>query len=91
MNRFGDEMLIGAFEKNGLVYHVLIARDTEDDPEKLIPTGRFKGIFLHPLRKNITVFYISMDDEGRWIPDKRRAIDPWVADYIGEMIENNLV
>lgn len=91
MKRFTDEMLIGSFEKNSLVYHVLISSDSEDDAENLIQTGRFKGIFLHPLKKNLCVFYISMDQDGRWIPDKRKSIDPWVADYIGEMIENNLV
>lgn len=91
MRPFGDEMLIGAFKKNSLLYRVMIAIDSEDDPERLIPTGRFKGIFLHPLKKNVCVFYISMDEDGRWIPDKRRSIDPWVADRIGEIIEKNLV
>ena len=91
MKQLGDDVLTSAFEKNGLIYRVMIALDSEDDPEQLIPSGRFKGIFLHPLEKNVCVFYISMDEDGRWIPDKREIIDPWVADCIGEMIEKNLV
>lgn len=91
MDKFGREMLVGAFQKNGLVYHVVIAKDSLDDPENLIGTGRFKGIFLHPLKKKICVFYISMDADGKWIPDDRLTIDPWIADCIGEIIENNLV
>ena len=91
MDSFGKEMIIGAFEKHGLVYHVIIAKDSFDDPENLIGSGKFKGIFLHPLRKNICVFYIHMDEDGRWIPDKKKSIDPWIADCVGEIIENNLV
>lgn len=91
MDNFGKDILVGSFEKNGLVYHVIIAKDTLEDPENLIGNGIFKGIFLHPLKKNICVFYISLDEQGRWIPDKKNSIDPWVADYIGEIIENNLV
>lgn len=92
MDNFGKEMIVGAFEKHGLVYHVIIAKDSlEDDPENLIGSGKFKGIFLHPLKKNICVFYIHMDEDGRWIPDKRKSIDPWVADCVGQIIENNLV
>ena len=91
MHRFSEDMMVGAFEKNGLIYHVLIANDSEDDPENLIPEGKFKGIFLHPLEKNIHLFYICLNEDGHWIPDNRKIIDPWVADCIGELIENNLV
>ena len=91
MKQLGDSVLTSAFEKNGLIYRVMIALDSEEDPEQLIASGRFKGIFLHPLKKNVCVFYIGMDEDGRWIPDKRRSIDPWMADRIGEIIEKNLV
>ena len=91
MKRLGNDVLTSAFERNGLVYRVMIAIDSDDDPERLVDTGRFKGIFLHPLEKKVCLFYISMDEDGRWIPDKRRIIDPWVADRIGEIIEKNLV
>ena len=56
MKQLGDDVLTSAFEKNGLIYRVMIALDSEDDPEQLIPSGRFKGIFLHPLEKNVCVF-----------------------------------
>lgn len=85
-----SEILVGAFEKNGLVYHVLITLDLNDNTG-FMPSGRYKGVFLHPLKRNICQFFIEMDDEGRWIPDKRKTIDPWVADNIGQIIQNNLV
>lgn len=91
MVSFGKDMLVGSFVKNGYVYHVILAKDSLNDDENLIYNGMFKGIFLHPFKKNICEFYISLDEEGRWIPDKTNFIEPWMADHIGEIIENHLV
>ncbi|HEY9361895.1 MAG TPA: hypothetical protein VIQ00_01440 [Chitinophagaceae bacterium] len=84
-----SEILVGAFEKNGLVYHVLITPDINEETS-FLPSGRYKGVFLHPLKRNICQFCIEMNEEGQWIPDKKKTIDPWVADNIGQIIQNNL-
>jgi len=89
MNNYESEILVGAFEKNGLVYHVLITPDINEEQD-IIQSDRYRGVFLHPLKRSICQFHIEKDDEGRWIPDEREAIDPWIADNIGHIIINNL-
>lgn len=88
MQTAGREIILGTFEKNNLLYFVVLAQEFDEDTNGLIPTGVYRGIFLHPRDKEISIFAISADDEGRWMPDKREKIDPWVADYIGSIIEN---
>lgn len=90
MNNYESEILVGAFEKNGLVYHVLITPELNDE-DPIMRRNRYRGVFLHPLKRNICQFHIEKDEDGRWIPDERKAIDPWIADNIGHIIHNNLV
>ena len=89
MGNYESEILVGAFEKNRLVYHVLITPEINEDQD-IIHQSRYRGVFLHPLKRSICQFHIEKDDEGRWIPDERKVIDPWIADNIGHIIINNL-
>ena len=68
---------------------ILITPEINEDQD-IIHQSRYRGVFLHPLKRSICQFHIEKDDEGRWIPDERKVIDPWIADNIGHIIINNL-
>ena len=50
----------------------------------------YKVLLSRPQKKTVS-FKIKFDEHGRWLPDKRRLIDPWLADQIGGIIENKII
>ena len=34
-------------------------------------------------------FILTSSNDGHWVPDDTRLIDPWLADVIGQIILNN--
>ena len=57
MGNYESEILVGAFEKNGLVYHVLITPEINEDQD-IIHHARYRGVFLHTLKRSICQFHI---------------------------------
>jgi hypothetical protein len=85
MQKSGFNVVVGTFQKNGIVYHAAITAPTNYDGA--IGSGNdYRVLLSHPSKKTIS-FNLKIDETGRWIPDKRQIIDPWVADYIGKIIE----
>ena len=85
MQRSGFNVVVGTFEKNGTVYHAAITAPVNYDGSPGADND-YRVLFSHPNKKTVS-FTIKLDDHGRWVPDKRQLIDPWVADYIGNIIE----
>ncbi len=85
MQRSGFNVVVGSFEKNGTMFHAAITAPSVKDNKIIIPY-EYKVLLSHPTKKTIS-FNIKLDETGRWLPNKRDLIDPWVADYIGNIIE----
>lgn len=88
MHKAGFNVVVGSFEKNGIVYHAAITTPLKST--KVNPCHEYKVLFSHPLKKTVS-FNIKLHDDGRWIPDQRHLIDPWIADNIGSIIESKIL
>lgn len=89
MDRAGFDVIVSSFEKHGTVYHAAITTPTKSkkDDSKIL---EYKVLLSKPHGKTVS-FKIKFDEHARWIPDKRKLVDPWIADQIGEIIENKII
>ena len=89
MDRAGFDVIVSSFEKQGTVYHAAITTPTKNKKEDS-KVQEYKVLLSRPQKKTVS-FKIKFDEHGRWLPDKRRLIDPWLADQIGGIIENKII
>ncbi len=89
MDRAGFDVIVSSFEKHGTVYHAAITTPTKNKKDDC-KIQEYKVLLSRPQSKTVS-FKIKFDEQGRWIPDKRRLIDPWIADQIGEIIEHKII
>lgn len=89
MNKAGFDVVVGSFKKNDTIYHAAInAPLRRNDTKK--QSCEYKVLLSQPQKKTVS-FKIKMDEEGRWIPDKKTLVDPWIADNIGSIIEKKII
>lgn len=88
MYKAGFDVIVGSFEKNGNILHATISAPKQ----KFFKTSvqEFKVLLSRPQSQTIS-FKIRQDDQGRWIPDQRRLVDPWIADKIGDIIQSKVI
>ncbi len=84
MQRSEFNVVVGSFEKNGTIYHAAITAPIQKSKE-YDTVSEYKVLLSHPYKKTIA-FNIKLD-QGTWMPNKKNLVDPWVADYIGNIIE----
>lgn len=89
MDRAGFDVIVSSFEKHGTIYHAAITTPTKNKKEDS-KIQEYKVLLSRPQSKTVS-FKIKFDEQGRWIPDKRRLIDPWIADQIGGIIESKIL
>ncbi len=89
MDRAGFDVIVSSFEKHGTVYHAAITTPTKSKKDDN-HIQEYKVLLSRPKGKTVA-FKIKFDEHGRWIPDKRKLVDPWIADQIGEIIENKII
>jgi|GEM_PF-2823769 len=89
MHSAGFNVIVGSFEKNGNTYYAIITCPLQNNKEKTGPIT-YKVLLSSPGKSTVSCT-IKQDDSGCWIPDKRRAIDPWIADSIGCIIEEKIL
>lgn len=90
MDRAGFDVIVSSFEKHGTVYHAAITTPTKSKKNDNSKIQEYKVLLSRPQGKTVS-FKIKFDDQCRWIPDKRKLIDPWIADQIGEIIEHKIL
>ncbi len=88
MHKAGFEVIVGTFKKKGIIYHAAITVPLKVRKGKT--TIEYKVLLTLPGKKSIS-FNIKLDEHGRWIPDKRRQVDPWIANEVGLIIENKVI
>ncbi len=90
MDKAGFDVIVSSFEKHGTVYHAAITTPTTNSKKGDSNIQEYKVLLSRPQGKTVS-FKIKFDGHGRWLPDKRKLIDPWIADQIGEIIENKII
>ena len=89
MNKAGFDVVVGSFEKNGTIYHAAINAPLRRSREKK-QGCEYKVLLSQPEKKTIS-FVVKMDEYGRWIPNKKTLVDPWIADNIGVIIDTKII
>ena len=88
MYKAGFDVIVGSFQKNGNIFHATISAPKRKFFKPSIQ--EFKVLLSRPDSQTIS-FKIRQDDQGRWIPDQRRLVDPWIADKVGDIIESKVI
>ena len=88
MQKAGFDVVVGSFEKQGIVYHAAIT--TPKNKGGYSRAEEYKVLLSHPNKRTVS-FKLKQDEQARWMPDKRRQVDPWIADEIGAIIESKIL
>jgi hypothetical protein len=81
-------MVYECFEKNKSIYECVISPNMESEGYNETQV-QFHVILKLPGHDDYLIFRLYSTGDGHWCPDKKKLIDPWVADAIGRIIVEN--